>query len=163
VKWVSLSKFASLAESEFSWLADEYQFEVSERRQIGNRYSSIVLRNTTSHVRIGWEPQDFCYLPVDVGMLSTAEAHDRHVLGRKWPLWAIVVVRSGNEALVDGLENSTSSSASHVRAALERSSRALWRYGRDVLIGDFSGATLFDRTMINHFRKLKERYAPEHS
>jgi len=156
---LNLDRFSTLAEAEFRWLIDECGFVVTRRTRIGSRYAGVVLTNATSHVRIGWEPQDFSYLPVDLGSLSAADAVGRHAPGERYPLWLVVWVRSQDKSASTALENARGESKPDVEAALRAASRALWRYGRDILAGDFTSFGLleaaFDAYVGANARKLE--------
>jgi hypothetical protein len=141
---LNLDNFLDLVEVEFRWLAEECGFSVGARKRFAYRYAAVLFINATSHVRIGWEPQDNDYLSLEVGPLDGAKAAGGYVPGQSYPLWLITWARSGDEGFARSLTKCRGESKRDVRATLVQNSHALKMYGSDILLGDFSTFRLLD-------------------
>ena len=141
---LTLDTFPDLVQQEFSWLADQYGFSVVQRTRFAYRYAAVLFLNRTSHVRVGWEPQDNAYLSVDVGTLAGGQGGGSYVPGQSYPLWLVAWTRSGDEGLARLLTKCRSGWKRGVRATLRQNSHALKMYGTDILLGDFSAFGLLD-------------------
>jgi hypothetical protein len=154
---LSVDDFPTLVEDELRSLFDEFGFVVRREKRIRHLYVGVTLTNRTSHIRIGWEPQDSSYLPVDIGTLSTADAIERHVTAGRYPLWLVAYAGGSTKAEATALENAPGESRRAVKVALRAVSLALSRYARDILSGDFSSFDLLESNYNAHMRDMAEK------
>ncbi len=163
MSWAVLNpdQFGRLVEAELRWLAVEFGYVVSQNRQIGMRYAEIVLTNATSHVRVGWEPQESGYLPVDVGKRATSMAVERHVPDGRYPLWIFAFTAGATEAAWSAIKELRGESKREVKAALGVASDALSQYARPVLGGDFSSFNAVETDYNSYVSRNPTRFGYE--
>jgi hypothetical protein len=138
--------FIKDADSAFAWLVD-FGYARVEEHDAPNLYGTVVYSSADLYVMVTWEVRDN-YVNVDFGPLvdgAVPQAWPDRVNGRRvrYPLWLLVWVATGDEALARSLGQEVGSRASF-RQTLEQFASLLREHGRAIIAGDLSILPILD-------------------